>query len=124
MCGIGGILSKGKQEVPSLALEKMSQALMHRGPDDSGLYVSQNRKLGLVHRRLSIIDLSPAARQPMTDDSGNMRIILNGEIYNYQQIREELLRKKYPFRTGSQKRRVHSPQQRRGFCQCRPHHFP
>lgn len=101
MCGIGGILSKTTQQIPASALDAMSQALAHRGPDDSGLYLSTNGYIGLVHRRLSIIDLSPSARQPMTDATGRLQIVFNGEIYNYRQLGEELLKKGYQFRTSS-----------------------
>lgn len=101
MCGIGGILAKGNQDLPNQALEKMSRALLHRGPDDCGASISADRKIGLVHRRLSIIDPTPGARQPMADASGKVTIVLNGEIYNYKELREPLLKSGYPFRTSS-----------------------
>lgn len=100
MCGIGGILSKNSEEVPGQALERMSQALIHRGPDDGGIFLSPDRKAGFVHRRLSIIDLSEKARQPMSNPKGNAHLIFNGEIYNYLALREKL-KNDYAFQTYS-----------------------
>ena len=77
----------------------MTEALSHRGPDDSGTYVSEDRKVGLGHTRLSIIDLSERGRQPMASDDGRIRVSYNGEIYNYREIREELRRKGHVFKT-------------------------
>lgn len=68
----------------------MRETLQHRGPDDAGVWWSSDGCIGLAHRRLSIIDLSAAARQPMGDASGALQITYNGEIYNYRELREEL----------------------------------
>lgn len=87
MCGITGFYQSttkfGQQE-----LEAMTSALAHRGPDAAGYYL--NSQIGLGHRRLSIIDLTAAANQPMVSQNGRARIVFNGEIYNYQEIAAEL----------------------------------
>ncbi|MFA6467194.1 MAG: asparagine synthase (glutamine-hydrolyzing) [Patescibacteria group bacterium] len=84
MCGIAGYLGQGSQEI----LEKMTNTLYHRGPDDKGFLLDKNLAMG--HRRLSIIDLSQAGRQPMTNEDGTVILILNGEIYNYRELRKQL----------------------------------
>jgi asparagine synthase (glutamine-hydrolysing) len=87
MCGIAGILSK--QEVPKGLIESMTSTMAHRGPDaDCTLKVNPNLHLG--HRRLSIIDLSDAANQPMVSHCGNFSLVFNGEIYNYPELKAEL----------------------------------
>jgi asparagine synthase (glutamine-hydrolysing) len=91
MCGIVGLTGPGS----GLWIRAMRDALSHRGPDDSGVYV--NERLALGHRRLSIIDLSEDGRQPM--ESGELKVTFNGEIYNYQELKEELEAKGYQFRT-------------------------
>ena len=91
MCGIAGILNLSSQPVPRLArsLNAMSYLLRHRGPDGEGTWSHSRGHVGLAHRRLSIIDLSAAGAQPMTDRAGNW-IVFNGEIYNFLELREEL----------------------------------
>ncbi|MBN1254709.1 MAG: asparagine synthase (glutamine-hydrolyzing) [Deltaproteobacteria bacterium] len=81
------------EELLRLARDTMS----HRGPDDAGLWMSPDKTIGLAHRRLSILDLSEAGRQPMSDDEGKIWITYNGEVYNFQQIREELTKKGFRF---------------------------
>jgi asparagine synthase (glutamine-hydrolysing) len=88
MCGINGILSFKQNINFSETLLKMNDALSHRGPDDSGFFSEDNIFLG--HRRLSIIDLSEAGHQPMTDHSGRFVMVFNGEIYNFREIRKEI----------------------------------
>ncbi|MBK9316702.1 MAG: hypothetical protein IPM55_21005 [Acidobacteria bacterium] len=78
-------------------VRRMTEALTHRGPDDHGYWADEHCALG--HRRLSIIDLSPAGRQPMANSDGSLQITFNGEIYNYQQLRRELESEGYTFRT-------------------------
>ncbi|MEZ5365634.1 MAG: asparagine synthase (glutamine-hydrolyzing) [Bryobacterales bacterium] len=80
-------------------LRGLADAQRHRGPDDAGLYLDPGGRAGLAHRRLSIIDRSAAAVQPMASRDGRLRISFNGEIYNYRELRREL--SDYPFRTGS-----------------------
>lgn len=98
MCGITGIYnlnSKSQNQNSKLIIEKMTDTLVHRGPDDEGYFIDKNIALG--HRRLSIIDLTKAGHQPMK--FGDFIIVYNGEIYNYLEIREELIAKGYQFKT-------------------------
>lgn len=96
MCGIVGVL--GGNIPDKLVLEKARDAMIHRGPDDAGVYYNQQEGIGLGHRRLSIIDLSSAGHQPIADNSGRFVLIFNGEIYNYLEIKEEL-KNFYQFKT-------------------------
>jgi asparagine synthase (glutamine-hydrolysing) len=100
MCGIVGNASIDGQVSPSLLLQ-MRDTLRHRGPDDAGTWTSEDGLVGLAHRRLAIIDLSPAGRQPMADASGRLQIVFNGEIYNYQEVRRELEARNHAFRTAT-----------------------
>jgi asparagine synthase (glutamine-hydrolysing) len=88
MCGIAGLISPSPIE-PELLL-RMRDVLVHRGPDDAGIWVSEDKRVGLAHRRLAIIDLSPLGKQPMLDASGKFCVVFNGEIYNYRELRREL----------------------------------
>lgn len=88
MCGIAGYV--GKITNPSNHLNNMVQAIDHRGPDNRGMWVDEDKGIGLGHARLSILDLSPAGHQPMHSASDNFVIIFNGEIYNHRFIRSEL----------------------------------
>jgi asparagine synthase (glutamine-hydrolysing) len=91
MCGIAGFWQTKRQtEIPAEILLRMGTALKHRGPDDSGVFYEESTGVGLAHRRLSILDLSPAGHQPMTSHSGRYVIIFNGEVYNFEEIRKEL----------------------------------
>ncbi|MBU3917552.1 asparagine synthase (glutamine-hydrolyzing) [bacterium] len=100
MCGIVGIISKNPQTQRDW-LSAGSDAMMHRGPDDSGEWWAEDGRVGLAHRRLSIIDLSSAGHQPMVDPSGTLIIVFNGEIYNFTELREELSAKGVNFRSHS-----------------------
>jgi asparagine synthase (glutamine-hydrolysing) len=86
MCGIAGIIDGGDRET----LERMAEVQAHRGPDDWGVRWFEERRSGLAHRRLSIIDLSDAGHQPMANATGGRWITFNGEIYNYRELRAEL----------------------------------
>ncbi|MBS3820272.1 MAG: asparagine synthase (glutamine-hydrolyzing), partial [Phycisphaerae bacterium] len=88
MCGIVGIVDETPVELP--VLEAMRDALRHRGPDDAGLWRSPDGCVGLAHRRLSIIDLSPGGHQPMLDGEADLAVVYNGEIYNCAELRDEL----------------------------------
>ncbi|MBI4706715.1 MAG: asparagine synthase (glutamine-hydrolyzing) [Candidatus Omnitrophica bacterium] len=90
MCGFTGYLSFAAQANANEVLEKMGNAIAHRGPDDSGVWFDADAGIGLSHRRLSILDLSPAGHQPMVSSSGQYVIAFNGEIYNHLEIRKKL----------------------------------
>ncbi|HET9909626.1 MAG TPA: asparagine synthase (glutamine-hydrolyzing) [Anaerolineales bacterium] len=96
MCGICGIIYHDpRRRVSNELVTQMNNVIHHRGPDDSGEYINGN--VGLGFRRLAIIDLSPTGHQPMTNEDGSVWIVFNGEIYNYQELREELLAKGHKF---------------------------
>ena len=100
MCGLVGICSTSRIDERSwLAVGR--DAMAHRGPDDAGEWWSQNGCVGLAHRRLSIIDLSAAGHQPMSDAAGTLTIVFNGEIYNFADLRLELEAKGATFRSHS-----------------------
>ena len=88
MCGIAGIYNLNGQPVPTGLLKSMTDAIAHRGPDGEGFFT--DGPVGLGHRRLAIIDLSPAGRQPMANESADLIITYNGEVYNFQELRVEL----------------------------------
>lgn len=96
MCGFVGILNKNGLNVRPEILQKMATVIHHRGPDEEGIFIDEN--CGFFHKRLSIIDLA-TGQQPMTFE--NFTIVFNGEIYNYVELREELLRKGHKFITTS-----------------------
>ena len=97
MCGIAGIAYFSKNhEVHSEELKLMSDAISHRGPDDEGIYVSKNRRVGFASRRLAIIDLSERGHQPM-DYCDRYTITFNGEIYNFKEEKEKLIKDGYKF---------------------------
>jgi asparagine synthase (glutamine-hydrolysing) len=100
MCGISGVLSFDGSPVDEATLSAQTRALAHRGPDGEGCWVSPSRAVGLGHRRLAIIDLSEAARQPM-GLRGRFTITYNGEIYNYVEVRAELQGLGWTFATQS-----------------------
>jgi len=100
MCGIVGIASKHSQTERAW-LPIARDTLTHRGPDDAGLWWSDDGCVGLAHRRLSIIDLSSAGHQPMHLFERGLSIVFNGEIYNFQELRRELVQEGYGFRTHS-----------------------
>jgi asparagine synthase (glutamine-hydrolysing) len=101
MCGIAGMIqmtgSIGRDGIE--AVERMNVAQRHRGPDDSGLFHDGFAVLG--HRRLSIIDVSAAGRQPMENETGSVQVIYNGEIYNYRELRSQLCSAGHQFRSQS-----------------------
>ncbi|MGZ5034313.1 MAG: asparagine synthase (glutamine-hydrolyzing) [Usitatibacter sp.] len=103
MCGIAGIFSyrDNAKPVDGNELLRIRDAMARRGPDGEGLWLSPDRKVGLAHRRLAIIDLSDTGAQPMTSADGTLRITFNGEIYNYRQLQRELEAKGYVFQSSS-----------------------
>jgi asparagine synthase (glutamine-hydrolysing) len=90
MCGIAGILDPQHRLDLDLLVGRMTTSLLHRGPDDSGVYVDRTAGVALGHRRLSILDLSPLGKQPMASPSGRYLITYNGEVYNHVDLRREL----------------------------------
>ena len=100
MCGICGFFWQGQVESP-LPLAAMNDSMAHRGPDDAGTWVSSNGRVGLANRRLAIRDLSPAGHQPMSNEDGSVWIVYNGEIYDFDRLRNELLAKGHQFRSRS-----------------------
>jgi asparagine synthase (glutamine-hydrolysing) len=103
MCGIAGFLTAKAANSNKLGeiSAGMNACLQHRGPDDDGVWIDADAGISLIHRRLSILDLSPAGHQPMTSADGRLIIIYNGEVYNYQAIRAKLEKKGCPFRGHS-----------------------
>lgn len=100
MCGISGIFFfKEKKKVKKKYLDKMNDILNHRGPDGRGNWISSNKNIGFGHTRLSILDLSTTANQPLLDNTKNYVITFNGEIYNFKEIKKILLKKGYIFNT-------------------------
>lgn len=95
MCGICGISGLADAAVG----ERMSSLIAHRGPDDFDVHIDTARGVTLGHRRLAILDLSPAGRQPMANDDGSLVIVFNGEIYNFRELREDLVARGFTFRS-------------------------
>lgn len=89
MCGIVGIFARQPSQNRELLLA-MRDTMLHRGPDDAGAWWSDDGRLGLAHRRLAIIDVSPSGHQPMLDNTGRYVVVYNGEIYNFQELRARL----------------------------------
>lgn len=100
MCGITGKISFSSKNISDQEIETMNDAIKHRGPDDGGSYISPDGKVGLGHRRLSIIDLSPLGHQPMRY-MDRYEIVFNGEIYNFQEKRTALEKEGYTFTSHS-----------------------
>ncbi len=98
MCRIAGIYSQGNKQLQQDIL--LMRDAMHRGgPDDCGIYIDDQLPLALGHRRLSLIDLSPLGHQPMQDRAGNIQLVFNGEIYNYQEIKNTLISLGHTFKS-------------------------
>jgi asparagine synthase (glutamine-hydrolysing) len=102
MCAIAGIFNYGSSPTDDRAIvSRMRDTMTHRGPDAAGLYQSPDRRVVLAHRRLSIVDLSPAGRQPMANDDGTIWITFNGEIYNHLEQRGPLAARGHVFKSRS-----------------------
>lgn len=100
MCGIAGIFHyRNSGRVHDAVLASMREAMVHRGPDGAGSWISEDARVGLAHRRLSIVDLSTAAAQPMSNEDGGIWVTFNGEIYNHAELRKELMAAGHRFRT-------------------------
>src|SRR5690554_2366962 len=87
MCGITGFTGTGDESI----LRRMTDRIIHRGPDSSGFLIDPENAVFLGHRRLSILDISGGS-QPMTTADGSLTVVFNGEIYNFQDLRRELMR--------------------------------
>ena len=103
MCGITGIFGSLRKEEFEKSIHRMSTSLIHRGPDDNGVWIDEKNGIALGHQRLSVVDLSVAGHQPMMSPCGDFSVVFNGEIYNHLQLREELNNSK-----GKQSWRGHS----------------
>ncbi len=103
MCGIVALFAYGSSAAPvdAAELRTIRDCMAARGPDGTGEWLSTDGRVALGHRRLSIIDLRAVADQPMAYDNGRLRIVFNGEIYNYKSLREELKAQGHAFRTDS-----------------------
>ena len=100
MCGICGIVSLTSE--PSIDIEilqKIPNVLQHRGPDGNGIWIDDSKKVGFGHQRLAIVDLSDAGQQPMATPDGMVQVTFNGEIYNFQELRSDLEKEGYRFRS-------------------------
>jgi asparagine synthase (glutamine-hydrolysing) len=102
MCGICGIVAwNGGVACDEATVKRMRDTLVHRGPDDAGVFIRPDDRVALGHRRLSIVDLSPAGHQPMANEDGTVWITYNGEVYNHVELRRELEAKGHVFRSGT-----------------------
>ncbi|MDV2495772.1 MAG: asparagine synthase (glutamine-hydrolyzing) [bacterium] len=108
MCGIAGIVDSLSRPIEAELLRAMARPLAHRGPDHEGVWVNtdgqvqgQRPTAGLGHRRLSIIDISPSAHQPLCNEDGSVWVVTNGEIYNFPELKEELEGRGHVFRSRS-----------------------
>src|SRR6267378_3950606 len=92
MCGLAGFFCtrSGWPEMPEATARRMADALIHRGPDDAGVWLDDSAGIALAHRRLAVLDLSAAGHQPMQSASGRYVIVFNGEIYNHLELRRAL----------------------------------
>lgn len=103
MCGIAAVFgySSSAAAVNQGELLRIREAMINRGPDGAGLWISDDTRVGLAHRRLAIIDLTTTGTQPMAAAEGRFRVVFNGEIYNYRELRQRLEAKGYRFRSHS-----------------------
>jgi asparagine synthase (glutamine-hydrolysing) len=101
MCGLVAEMAYSDGAVDRAELIRIRDAMTPRGPDGAGVWLSSDSRAGLAHRRLSLIDLSEAGAQPMSNQDGSLRIVFNGEIYNYKELRIWLEGKGFEFRSGT-----------------------
>jgi asparagine synthase (glutamine-hydrolysing) len=101
MCGIVGIWNLNNQPVSKIILERFTDIIAHRGPDGNGFYIDSSANLGLGHRRLAILDTSDGGKQPMSFADERYWITYNGELYNFLELKMELEKAGYIFKTES-----------------------
>ena len=101
MCGIYGISGFKSFDKATIVMQGMQKLLHHRGPDAHGVWLEKNYNVSLGHNRLSIIDLSDSGTQPIYNEDQSMVLVFNGEIFNYQELRDELIRKGHVFKSKS-----------------------
>lgn len=103
MCGIAGIIDFKGKPINKETLQRMASVLKHRGPDGEGFHYYTNGpfSVGLAHRRLNIIDLTENAKQPMPNEDGTLWLVFNGEIYNFRELRDELIKKGHVFKSAT-----------------------
>jgi len=100
MCGLTGVIYTNSSNcVNEITLIQMRDVLMHRGPDDAGIFISKDKKVGFGFRRLKIIDLSKEANEPLFNEDKSLVLVFNGEIYNFQELRNELLKHGHKFQS-------------------------
>jgi asparagine synthase (glutamine-hydrolysing) len=100
MCGIAGVI-RYRSNIDGALLARQRDTMVHRGPDSSGIWESADSRVGLAHRRLAIIDLTPGGHQPMVDSQTGAVITFNGEIFNYTTLREQLRQRGHTFHSHS-----------------------
>lgn len=99
MCGIAGMIDKHNGKIDRVTIRRMTDRIVHRGPDAEGIYIDGN--IGMGHRRLSILDLSDAGTQPMFSHDNRYCIVFNGEIYNYRELKKVLCAAGAVFKTNT-----------------------
>ena len=100
MCRINGLIGYSSLDFTE-KVKSMRDVMAHGGPDDSGYYADEAKKVFLAHRRLSLIDLSDAGHQPMQSSQQDIIIVYNGEIYNYKELQQSLIQLGYTFKSNS-----------------------
>ena len=118
MCGIAGIWQLDGRPVERATVERFIGALAHRGPDGEGVLIDDQGRLALAHRRLAILDLSAAGHQPMRSPSGRYDITYNGEVYNFLELRSDLEREGFRFRSDTDTEVILAAFERWGPCAC------
>src|ERR1039458_6044544 len=104
MCGIAGVFAYGsgaRELVDEAELVSVRDHMLKRGPDGYGIWIAADKRVGLAHRRLAIIDLSPSGHQPMATPDNDLVVTFNGEIYNYQELRSLLSVRGHRFLSSS-----------------------
>ena len=99
MCGLAAVVGRSGADLRATIVQRMTDSLRHRGPDDTGFHCDEFAALGF--RRLSILDLTPTGHQPMLTPEGDCAIVFNGEIYNYVELRSDLEKLGHVFRSTS-----------------------